>query len=59
MDDTNSDLQTNIIDFVENIEFSNDAKPKTEIKEEEGFKIELKEEKFDLEDTVLYQRKVT
>ena len=54
MDDTNSDLQTNIIDFVENIEFSNDVKPKTEIKEEEGIKIELKEEKFDLENMVLY-----
>ena len=53
MDNTNSDLQTNRIDFVENIEFSNDVKPKTEIKQEEGIKIELKEERFDWEDMVL------
>ena len=53
MDNTNSDLQTNKIDFVGNIEFSNDVKPKAEIKDEEGIKIEFKEERFDLEDMVL------
>ena len=53
MDNTNSDLQNNIIDFVENIEFSDDVKAKTEIKEEGRIKIELKEERFDLEDIVL------
>ena len=40
MDITNSDLTKETMDFAENIEFSENILPKTEIKEEKGFKIE-------------------
>lgn len=39
----NSDLLTKTTDFVENIEFSDNVIPKTEIKKEEGFKEENQE----------------